>query len=86
MNALNPALHTDALRLPLKRPNALHPDHMTAQERQAEICSLLALAIARPNMRPRESRLKTVEMNAGGSRHSHAVLPLEIESSTHEGT
>jgi len=55
MNALNPALHTDALRRPLKRPNALHPDHMTAQERQAEICSLLALAIARPDMRPCEN-------------------------------
>lgn len=50
MNALNPALHTDALRRPMKRPNALHPDQMTAQERQAEICGLLALAIARPNM------------------------------------
>ena len=55
MNALNPALHMDGLRRPLKRPNALHPNHMTAEERQAEICSLLALAIARPNMRPREN-------------------------------
>lgn len=55
MNALNPALHTDALRRPLKRPNALHPDHMTAQERQAEICSFLALALARPKMRPRKN-------------------------------
>lgn len=55
MNALNPALHTDALRRPLKRPNALHPDHMTAQERQAEICSFLALALVRPNMRPRKN-------------------------------
>ena len=55
MNALTPALHTDALRRPLKRPNALHPDHMTAKERQAEICSLLALALARPDMRPCEN-------------------------------
>jgi hypothetical protein len=55
MNVLNPTLHTDALRRPLKRPNALHADHMTAQERQAEICSLLALALARPNVRPFEN-------------------------------
>lgn len=50
MNALNPALHRDALRHPLKRPNALHPNHMTAQERLTEICSLLALALVRPNV------------------------------------
>lgn len=63
MNALNPALHTDALRRPLKRPNALHPNHMTAKERQAEICSLLALAIARPNMRPCENSHENEEDN-----------------------
>ena len=51
MNALNPALHKDAMSRPLKRPNALHPDHMTAQERRTEICSLLALALARPHQR-----------------------------------
>lgn len=55
MNALSPALQTDAIRRPVKRPNALHPDHMTAQERQAEICSFLALALVRPNMRPHKN-------------------------------
>ena len=71
MNALNPALHTDALRRPLKRPNALHPDHMTAQERQAEICSLLALALARPNMRPCENPYE----NNGNERWRIKVQP-----------
>lgn len=63
MNALTPALHTNVLRRPLKRPNALHPDHMTAKERQAEICSLLALALARPEMRPCENPLENEEDN-----------------------
>lgn len=31
----------------MKRPNALHPDHMTPAERRAELCSLLALALVR---------------------------------------
>ena len=63
MNALTPALHTNVLRRPLKRPNALHPDHMTAKERQAEICSLLALALVRPDMRPCENPLENEEDN-----------------------
>ena len=71
MNALHPALHTDALRRPLKRPNALHPDHMTAQERQGEICSLLALALARPNMRPCENPAE----NGGNERWRVEVQP-----------
>ncbi|MDV7271901.1 MULTISPECIES: hypothetical protein [Paracoccaceae] len=74
MNALNPALHTDALRRLLKRPNALHPDHMTAQERQAEICSLLALAIARPNMRTRENPAE----NGGNERWRIEAQPRRL--------
>lgn len=84
MNALNPALHTDALRRPLKRPNALHPDHMTAQERQGEICSFLALALARPNMRPRKNPSEKMEINAGALRQRSSALPLKIESNSHE--
>ncbi len=35
----------------MKRPNALQPDRMNAQERRAELCSLLALALVRLNKR-----------------------------------
>lgn len=38
----------------MKRPNPLHPDRMNAQERRAELCSLLALGLAR--LHQRESR------------------------------
>lgn len=84
MNALNPALHTDALRRPLKRPNALHPDHMTAQERQAEICSLLALALARPNVPTGKNPSEQMAINAGALRQRSFALPLKIESDSHE--
>lgn len=84
MNALNPALHTDALRRPLKRPNALHPDHMTAQERQAEICSLLALALARPNVPTGKNPSEKMAINAGALRQRNFALPLKIESNSHE--
>lgn len=84
MNALNPALHTDALRRPLKRPNALHPDHMTAQERQAEICSLLALALARPNVPTGKNPSEKMAINAGALRQRSFALPLKIESNSHE--
>lgn len=74
MNALNPAMHSDALRRPLKRPNALHPDHMTAQERQAEICSLLALALARPNMSTYEKSFE----NDGDKRWRIEAQPCRL--------
>lgn len=35
----------------MKRPNALHPDRMTAQERRAELCRLLALGLIRLRQR-----------------------------------
>jgi hypothetical protein len=35
----------------MKRPNALHPDRMTTEERRAELCSLLALALVRLHKR-----------------------------------
>jgi hypothetical protein len=84
MNALNPALHTDALRRPLKRPNALHPNHMTAQERLAEICSLLALALARPNVPTGKNPSEKMAINAGALRQRNFALPLKIESNSHE--
>ena len=84
MNALNPALHTDALRRPLKRPNALHPNHMTAQERLAEICSLLALALARPNVPTGKIPSEKMAINAGALRQRNFALPLKIESNSHE--
>lgn len=74
MNALTPALHTNVLRRPLKRPNALHPDHMTAQERQAEICSLLALALVRPDMRPCENLAE----NGGNERWRIEAQPRRL--------
>ena len=84
MKALNPALHTDALRRPLKRPNALHPNHMTAQERLAEICSLLALALARPNVPTGKNPSEKMAINAGALRQRNFALPLKIESNSHE--
>ena len=84
MNALNPALHRDALRHPLKRPNALHPNHMTAQERLAEICSLLALAHVRPNVSTGTYPSEKMAMNAGALRQRSSALPLKIESNFHE--
>lgn len=35
----------------MKLPNALQPDRMNAQERRAELCSLLALALVRLHKR-----------------------------------
>jgi hypothetical protein len=35
----------------MKRPNALHPDQMTAAERRTELCGLLALGLVRLNSR-----------------------------------
>lgn len=35
----------------MKRPNALQPDGMSAQERRTELCGLLALGLVRLNQR-----------------------------------
>lgn len=35
----------------MKRPNAIQPDRMNAQERRAELCSLLALGLVRLHKR-----------------------------------
>ena len=37
----------------MKRPNPLPPDHMTAAERRAELCALLALGLVRMIQRER---------------------------------
>ena len=37
----------------MKRPNPLPPDHMTATERRAELCGLLALGLVRLRKRDR---------------------------------
>ena len=37
----------------MKRPNPLPPDHMTAAERRAELCALLALGLVRLLQRER---------------------------------
>ena len=39
--------------LPMKRPNPLQPDLMTAAERRAEFCALLALGLVRLMQRER---------------------------------
>jgi hypothetical protein len=36
---------------PMKRPNALQPDRMTARERRRELCSLLAIGLVRLHQR-----------------------------------
>lgn len=36
---------------PIKRPNALHPHHLTAMERRRELCQILALGLVRLHMR-----------------------------------
>lgn len=36
---------------PNRRPNPLHPDRMTAHERRAELCRLLALGLIRLSQR-----------------------------------
>ena len=38
----------------MKRPNALPPDQMTAAERRAELCGLLALGLVRLRLRHRD--------------------------------
>ena len=35
----------------MKRPNPLHPDRMTAHERRAELCGVLALGLVRLKQR-----------------------------------
>ena len=37
----------------MKRPNPLHPNHITPTERRAELCSLLALGLVRLRQRDR---------------------------------
>lgn len=59
----------------MKRPNGLHPDHMTPAERRNELCSLLALGLVRLRLRERgensddmgEIRLHS---RAGACRHA----------------
>ena len=37
----------------MKRPNPLHPDHMTPAERRKDLCGLLALGLLRLRQRAR---------------------------------
>ena len=41
---------------PIRRPNPLPPDQMTAAERRAELCGLLALGLVRLRIRMRDGR------------------------------
>ena len=47
MHVLNIALNRGPLHPAAKRPNPLHPDHMTPAERRAELCSLLSIGLIR---------------------------------------
>ena len=51
----------------MKRPNALHPDKMTPTERRAALCSLLALALVRFNLK---NDLQDTADNGESSLHS----------------
>lgn len=48
----------------MKRPNPLHPDRMTAHERRAELCGVLALGL----VRLRQRGFGQISANIGESR------------------
>jgi hypothetical protein len=66
----------------MKRPNALQPDRMTARDRRAELCTLLALGLVR--LHQRESRQNT-DIYGESSLHNSAcpsihAVPIRKEA------
>jgi hypothetical protein len=68
---------------PISGPNALHPDRMTVEERRAELCSLLALALVR--LHRRESRQYT-DIYGESSLHNSACPSVHAVSIRKEAT
>lgn len=67
----------------MKRPNALQPDGMSAQERRTELCGLLALGLVRLNQR--ESRQNT-DIYGESSLHNSARPSIHAVPSRKEAT
>ena len=60
----------------MKRPNPLPPDHMTATERRAELCGLLALGLVRLRQRDRgehSSDAREIRLHSPTDRCRHAT-------------
>jgi hypothetical protein len=67
----------------MKRPNALQPDRMSAQERRIELCGLLALGLVRLNQR--ESPQNT-DIYGESSLHNSARPSIHADPSRKEAT
>ena len=60
----------------MKRPNPLPPDQMTAAERRAELCGLLALGLVRLMRRERSERFEDageIRLHYPADRCRHAT-------------
>lgn len=67
----------------MKRPNALQPDRMNAQERRAELCSLLALGLVRLHQRERR---QNTDIYGESSLHNSARPSIHADPSRKEVT
>lgn len=67
----------------MKRPNPLPPDKMTAMERRAEMCRLLALGLIR--LRQRDAT-QTSDRNGESSLHNSALPSIHADPSRKEAT
>jgi len=65
----------------MKRPNALEPDRMTAQERRTALCSLLALGLIL--LHQRESRQNT-DIYRESSLHNSARQSVHADPNRKE--
>ena len=58
-------------------PNPLHPSHLSAAERRAEVCRLLALGLLRLRQRESDDRSRAVPESS---------LPIPADRSGHANT
>ena len=64
----------------MKRPNPIHPDHLSPKERLAEVCRLLGLGVLRLRLRNSGREPATAESFAYTNRPADAVM----RTPTHE--
>jgi hypothetical protein len=68
----------------MKRPNPLPPDQMTAAERRAELCGLLALGLMRLKMKDEPKPADDTGEIAYTIRPTNAVMQLRLTGETHD--
>jgi hypothetical protein len=68
----------------MNRPNPLPPDQMTAAERRAELCGLMALGLVRLLVRIGAKYLTILENVAYTIPTTNAVMQLQLTGATHD--